>query len=173
MRPANDPGADTRHRTPGPWPFRLRAASLVNAVAWLFLAAMLGFWCLLAAGGDRWWPATLLLYGLRWPLGLPLMALAPLALFISRCALLPVAAACGVLVGPVLGLCVSFPACAPQPGVEIAYSVVECRGRAATVATLADFVPNLRLMSWSCRSATAITTLSGPPDGTSWQMANS
>ncbi len=61
---------------------------------------------LLLVGGDRWWPATLLLFGPRWLFGLPLAALVPLAAWAGRRMVLPLAVAAVLLVGPVMGLCI-------------------------------------------------------------------
>lgn len=62
-------------------------------VAWPFLYGL----------GDRWWPATVLLFGPRWVLLLPLMLLAPLALAILPRALVPLAGGALAIVGPVMG----------------------------------------------------------------------
>lgn len=54
--------------------------------------------------GDRWWPATTLLFGPRWVLLLPLPALAAVALLRDRALLVPLALAGLLVLGPVMGL---------------------------------------------------------------------
>jgi endonuclease/exonuclease/phosphatase (EEP) superfamily protein YafD len=54
-------------------------------------------------GGDRWWFATLLLFGPRWVYGIPIAVLAPLALVWQRWCLLPVAVSAVIVVGPIMG----------------------------------------------------------------------
>src|ERR1700720_2127653 len=49
---------------------------LVQRGCWIYLALLLAVWALLRLG-DRWWPATLLLFGPRWPFALPLLVLTP------------------------------------------------------------------------------------------------
>jgi len=52
---------------------------------------------------DRWWPATILLFGPRWVLLLPLSVLLPLALFTDRPLIPPLALAGLIVIGPVMG----------------------------------------------------------------------
>src|SRR5690349_19121372 len=69
-------------------------------------AAVLAAWAALALAADRWWPATLLLFGPRWVLAVPLAVLVPAAAVCRRQALLPLLAAAVVLALPVLGFCI-------------------------------------------------------------------
>jgi hypothetical protein len=78
------------------------------AAAWVYAGGVLGVWMFLAFGGDRWWPATLLLFGPRWLCGLPLLALVPLAVWVRRRMILPLLAAAVLLVGPIMGLCIPW-----------------------------------------------------------------
>ncbi|OIQ49501.1 Endonuclease/Exonuclease/phosphatase family protein [Pseudodesulfovibrio hydrargyri] len=75
----------------------------LTALAWLYLACMGAATALMYALGDRWWPATLLLFGPRWVLGLPLIPLLPLALFRKRLLLIPLGLSLGVFLWPLLG----------------------------------------------------------------------
>jgi len=52
---------------------------------------------------DRWWPATILLFGPRWVLLLPLSVLLPLALFTDRPLIPPLGLAGLIVIGPVMG----------------------------------------------------------------------
>ncbi len=58
--------------------------------------------------GDRWWVATLVLFGPRWLCLLPLALLVPLALVFRRRSLGPLAAAAIVALGPLAGFCIPW-----------------------------------------------------------------
>ena len=64
------------------------------------VTAAAGVWLL----ADRWWLATVLLFGPRWVLALPLGVLLPAALLLDRPLFLPLLIATLVLLGPVIGL---------------------------------------------------------------------
>ncbi len=70
----------------------------------LYFAAVSGLVCLLWGAGDQWWPGTLFLFGPRWPILLPLLLLAPLAVLFRRRSLLWLFAALVLAVGPYMGL---------------------------------------------------------------------
>jgi endonuclease/exonuclease/phosphatase (EEP) superfamily protein YafD len=71
---------------------------MVAGMAWLLLLA-----------GDQWWPATFLLFGPRWVLALPLAALVPGALLLRQRRLLAVVGlSAGLVLGPVMGLCIPW-----------------------------------------------------------------
>src|SRR5918992_313771 len=87
--------ARSRSRTPKSWVIRLSWAYLAVAViAWLSM------WTL----ADRWWPATLFLFGPRWVLLLPLAALIPLALKCRALLLIPLTIGAAIVLFPVMGL---------------------------------------------------------------------
>lgn len=81
-----------------------RAGTLLAACAWLNLLALLGVWALFRLGGDRWWFATLLLFGPRWVYLLPTILLVPVCVLMRSLPALPLAL--GILVGlfPLMGL---------------------------------------------------------------------
>jgi endonuclease/exonuclease/phosphatase (EEP) superfamily protein YafD len=87
--------------TEGTGRHRLRRA--VAAGVWLYLAAVLGLWLLVRYAGDRWWPATLLLFGPRWVCIVPIVVLVPLVAVAQRKLLWVLVAATTVVVFPVLG----------------------------------------------------------------------
>src|SRR5438045_2652926 len=51
--------------------------------AWLYLMLVLVLWLTLRTTGDRWWVATILMFGPRWPVALPLLVVLP-ASFVRR-----------------------------------------------------------------------------------------
>lgn len=53
--------------------------------------------------GDRWWLATLLLFGPRWLLSLPLVVLAPLTVWYERRLLIPLMITALLIFGPFMG----------------------------------------------------------------------
>lgn len=76
----------------------------LGRAAWGY-AALVGVACaVLWTLGDRWWPATVYLFGPRWVLLLPLALLLPAAALLRRSLLLPLAAAALVMLFPVMGL---------------------------------------------------------------------
>jgi endonuclease/exonuclease/phosphatase (EEP) superfamily protein YafD len=80
-----------------------RLRSLLSVLTWGWLGAVVAAALLLWVLGDRWWPATLLLYAPRWPLLLPGLLLVPAALLLRRRLLLPQGLAVAVTVVPVMG----------------------------------------------------------------------
>ena len=85
----------------------LKVGSL-RVCVWLYLALVLMVWLLTRFAGDRWWFATLLLFGPRWLCLLPLAVLVPLALVFRRRSLGPLLAAAFVALGPLCGFCVPW-----------------------------------------------------------------
>ena len=76
--------------------------------AWLYLFAIVVLWAVMRWAGDRWWLATLVLFGPRWPYLLPLAVLVPLALIFRRRSLGPLCAAALVAFGPLAGFCIPW-----------------------------------------------------------------
>jgi vancomycin resistance protein VanJ len=85
-----------------------RLAKMVTIAAWSYLVAVLAAWMLLGWFGDRWWFASVLLYGPRWPYALPWMVLAPIAVLTRPRLLWPLAVSAIVLLGPIMGLCLPW-----------------------------------------------------------------
>jgi vancomycin resistance protein VanJ len=83
---------------------RLRLCIRIAAVAYLLFVLAICF--LMLAGGDRWWPATLILFGPRWLMLLPLLVLVPLAARRERRQLIVLFGAAVIVFGPVMNLCV-------------------------------------------------------------------
>jgi endonuclease/exonuclease/phosphatase (EEP) superfamily protein YafD len=80
----------------------------MNGISCLYAAAILAFLAYLRWGGDRWWPATVLMFGPRWLCVLPLVVLVPAALFLNRKALWLLAITFVFIIGPLMGFCVPW-----------------------------------------------------------------
>lgn len=138
------------------WPARVRA--LVTGLCVLYAAIVVGLCLLLHLASDRWWLATLILYGPRWPCALPLAVLLPAAVLCRRRLLGLLAAVSVVLVFPLMGLCVPWaavvrPACR---GPTVRVLTCNVHGRDLDPAPLAAFIASARpdvvaLQSWSSR----------------------
>ena len=96
-------GAESRVRKQQP----VRGKAAVGMV-WLYVVLVLATWLVLHFGGDRWWFATLMLFGPRWIYGLPLVLLVPLAIAVRRRLLWPLGISTAVLIGPIMGYCVPW-----------------------------------------------------------------
>jgi endonuclease/exonuclease/phosphatase (EEP) superfamily protein YafD len=89
---------------PGPLSRRFpRAGRYAPLLAWGYLAAMMGAALTLWLWGDRWPPATALLFGPRWVLLLPAPLLIILAVLFRPNLLLPILGGLGVALGPAMG----------------------------------------------------------------------
>ena len=75
----------------------------LTALAWAYFAAVSVAGLLLWGLGDRWWPATALLFISRWILLLPLLPLIPAALVLRRWLLAPLALGAFVVMVPIAG----------------------------------------------------------------------
>ena len=99
--------------------------------SWLYLLVVLGSLCLMYGAGDRWWPATILLFSPRWMLVLPPFVLAPLVIRRrSFFLLIPLISAAVVVFGPLMGLQLNKPSTSlPQRQVlrVLTYNVYEGR----------------------------------------------
>ena len=91
------------------WANLLRPASAAwtHKAVWLaaasYLALAVSAALLLWTLSDRWWPVTVLLFGPRWTLLLPLVLLIPTALIWDRSLVAPLVLAGVVILGPVMG----------------------------------------------------------------------
>ena len=82
---------------------------LFTTACWGYLAALLGLWGLLAFASDRWWVATVAMYGPRWVWGLPGLPLLLIALLARRRGVwVPLFLAGLVVLFPVMRLCLPW-----------------------------------------------------------------
>jgi vancomycin resistance protein VanJ len=79
-----------------------------QVLVWTYLLLLLAFWLVLYFAGDRWWLATVALFGPRSVWGLPLLVLLPMAAVWRRWLLVPLAVGVIVFVGPIMGYCVPW-----------------------------------------------------------------
>lgn len=77
-------------------------------LTWCYVVLLLAYWFALRWWGDIWWPGTLLLYGPRWPIALPLVLLVPFAFKWARITLIPCCIALLLLVFPITGFNIPF-----------------------------------------------------------------
>lgn len=77
---------------------------LLPIAVWGYSVTVIALWVVMYFGGDRWWPATLLLFGPRWALLLPLILLVPWAGMRRRYMLIPLLVGGGIVAGPYMGL---------------------------------------------------------------------
>lgn len=80
------------------------ADRILHAAAWAWLVAVVGATLLLWGFADVWWPATVLLFGPRWVLLLPVALLLPWAALRDRAFVVPLVAGLLVGVGPLVGM---------------------------------------------------------------------
>jgi len=85
-----------------------KKTGLLYWLVWGYAVLVLSALVVVKLGGDRWWPATLLLFGPRWVMAVPLVVLAPLVIFLNRGLLWPLLAAAIFVFGPFMGLSLPF-----------------------------------------------------------------
>ncbi|XXX72113.1 endonuclease/exonuclease/phosphatase family protein [Sorangium sp. So ce134] len=137
------PQGPAARRPPPPRWRRLRAAVLAAAVLYLLVVAAV--WLALPVLGDRWWPATLFLFGPRRVIALPLVVIVPAALLLQRRALIPAALASAIVVGPILGYCLSLRALTGGSGRgDLRVASFNTGSRAVSMERLKGFVAESR-----------------------------
>ena len=80
---------------------------VTNLICWGLLSSVILIWFFISVAGDYWWPATLLLFGPRWLILLPLLVLLPFAAWKNRRMILPLVVALLIIIGPVMGFTVT------------------------------------------------------------------
>lgn len=116
---------------------RARATLALRFLTWGYLAAVVAIALTMWTAGDRWWPATVLLYMGRWVFLLPLVVLLPAAITLRRTLLAPLALAAIVVVGPVMGGRLPWRRLLPAPaGVPLRVVTLNADGGAAIAPQL-------------------------------------
>ncbi|MHB1035971.1 MAG: endonuclease/exonuclease/phosphatase family protein [Pirellulales bacterium] len=117
-----------------------RLAGAVPWCVWLYVAMVAGVWLLLRVGGDRWWFATVVLFGPRSLYALPLAVLGPLVLWTRRPMLRHLTAAALIVVGPIMGLCLPWAWLTAPEGTTIRVLTCNISGSAVDVHRLAALI---------------------------------
>jgi vancomycin resistance protein VanJ len=87
------------------WKFVARS---VLVSVWCYIVVIFGMWALLRFGGDRWWLATVLLFGPQWFLAVPLPILVVAAAVFWRRGLWLLMIAATILLIPIMGFCLPW-----------------------------------------------------------------
>jgi endonuclease/exonuclease/phosphatase (EEP) superfamily protein YafD len=87
---------------------QVRWGRLMTQISWLYVGAILATLIVVHTGGDRWWPATLLMFSPRWVFVFPLVMFLPIVIFARRRALWPLGIGLAVILGPLMGLCLPW-----------------------------------------------------------------
>jgi endonuclease/exonuclease/phosphatase (EEP) superfamily protein YafD len=147
---------------------------VTSLLAWSYLAVVLGLAALLWLSGDHWWPATLFTFGPRWIAILPLPCLVPLALLFHRRALWLLAVAGIVVIGPIMGFCLSWQALWSNEAASGGESlrVLSCNnGSGGSQSALAEFIRSTRPDLIVLQEGSLSVAL--PPEaGVGWQSAH-
>jgi len=109
-------GDDWRHSTPvvvlldqtAKLKWRGRLTIAIPWCVWLYVLFVLVVWLFLRFAGERWWLATMMLFGPRWIYGLPLLMLIPAAAILRPHLLWPLVLGAIVVVVPIMGLCLPW-----------------------------------------------------------------
>jgi vancomycin resistance protein VanJ len=118
---------------------RLMVVALMG-LTWSYLVAVVVAWLLLRFAGDRWWFATVMLFGPRWFYAVPWLVLAPLVLWLRPRLFAPLAIAAVVLIGPIMGLCLPWARLMNNSGHSVRVLTCNVDGSAVDVNRLAALV---------------------------------
>jgi vancomycin resistance protein VanJ len=120
-------------------------ARLLHVLSWAYLASLIAVTTVMWWFGDRWWPATALLFMGRWAFLLPLVVLVPAALVFRRRLLFPLLLGALVTLGPIMGGRTGIGRLLPPPGGMPLRVVTFNAGGGQTIAH--DLAPLLELWS--------------------------
>jgi vancomycin resistance protein VanJ len=113
---------------------------LVACTFWLYVCAVLVLWPVLHFGGDRWWPATLLLFGPRWLLAIPIIPLTLFASIFQRKLFWALAVTAGILAFPILGLSLPWGRMFPVSGPRFRVLTYNVADNAVTPDALSELI---------------------------------
>ncbi len=133
-------------------PQRLRR--FVDVACWLYGIASAVLWLIVRETADRWWPATVFLFGPCWLWSLPLLPLAVAAAWVRRQALWVLLAAAWIVLFPVLGLQVPWRLAIPHSQSGQRIRVLTCnlhrQDAGALAAVVAATQPDVvAIQEWS------------------------
>ncbi len=98
---------------------RFSLRGVAGGCVYAYTAAVVGMWALMWLAGDRWWFATLMLFGPRWVVALPLLMLVPLALALRVRWLGALGLSAVVLLWPIMGLNLPWRTLADSPHADL------------------------------------------------------
>lgn len=137
-----------------------RRRSLALFALLLDAAVVVGVWVLIRYASDRWWPATLILFGPRWVWALPSLAVAPLLALWRPRLLVGLLVVLLFVAGPMMGFCVPWRTLGSAPATDFHLRVLTCNVHRGAVAppALADLIDTLApdvvvLQDWASRDA--------------------
>lgn len=131
---------------PAKWP------RVIAWTCWMYVLASIALWVLLRTAGDRWWIATLLLFGHRWVWALPLALLVPAAAIWRRKSLWVAALGAAIVLGPINDLCIPWRPLFAKKTTQTHLRILTCNnhGSATDPAKMASLIasanPDLVLM---------------------------
>ena len=124
-----------------------RGASMLTAyLCWTYAIGVLGIFTLIRFAGERWWPATVLLFSPRWVWIAPLALLIPMAAIVRRRLTLPALLAAVVVLFGIMDFRVPWRLMLPDGGRRNSISLFTCNlhGNQADAAVLNAFVNQTR-----------------------------
>jgi endonuclease/exonuclease/phosphatase (EEP) superfamily protein YafD len=134
--------------------WRRIATRFIAVGGWLSLALVVAAWIMLR-DGDLWAPATALMFGPRWVVGLPALALVPAAAWLRRRSLVPALLAVILTVGPVMGFNIPWGGGSSDSSAGVRLRLMTCNMHFAKV----DPGPLARLLDESRPDVIAIQEL--------------
>ncbi|MBK8251016.1 MAG: hypothetical protein IPK85_27015 [Gemmatimonadetes bacterium] len=113
-------GRAIRHSWPfaQPWIERRPVVFYLAIASWFLLAGVAAVAVVLPTLGDRWIPATVLLYAGRWTYLVPAVGLGLLSLAVWRPLLVPNLLSVGIVLGPIMGFQLGLRSWFPAPSGE-------------------------------------------------------
>ncbi len=105
--PDSDPSLSVDSTQPKPWGMRITRL-LLALLIWTYALVLLAGWFLIRREGERWWFATLILFGPRWVFAVPMMLLVPLVFLLRWRMLWIVTAEAALLIFGILNVAVPW-----------------------------------------------------------------
>ena len=148
--------AENLSNAPAPVPRRGRRLRIfLDCLCWIYAIFAVAVWLVMRFEGDRWWIATLVLFGPRWVVALPLGILIPVAVVWQRRSLWPLMVASFIVAFPLMDLEVPWRRLAPTRGGGPMLRVLTCNthgvqlDNAAFTRLLAETHPDIvALQEW-------------------------
>ena len=141
-----------------------RSRALIGGLAWVYLAAVALVWLLISFSGDKWWLATILMFGPRWVYALPLPLLAAACLLVRRKSLVVLVAAAVICFGPLMGF--ELPRWRTADPTAQTLRVITCniQNRNVDRQALLEFVARSQADVVALQECTGVRALAWPAD---------